>query len=126
MQDTNFTWPQGEDMVVELRYKEGPTVASSLPVNLASGYTARMDIATPAAPSTILATLDADDIDLSSGVAGPNIVVRLNRSLTLSGGALVSPGSYLYDLFLRNTVTDEQVKILEGVIHVKKSVTLWP
>lgn len=127
MQDTNFTWPQGEDMVVELRYREGPTSAAALPVNLAAGYSAQMSIAAPNAPQTALTTLSTEDgeIELLSGADGPNIVVRLNRSLTLAGGALVPPTSYVYDFFLRNTTTGVQVKILEGTIHVRGSVTQW-
>jgi len=126
MQDTNFTWPQGEDMVVELRYREGPTASKALPVNLASGYSAQLSIANPATPSSPIVTLSTatGEIQLLSGVSGPNIVVRLDRSLTLGGGPLASPISYVYDLFLRNSA-DEQVKILEGVISVKRSVTQW-
>ena len=126
MQDTNFTWPQGEDMVVELRYREGKTASQALPVNLAGGYTARMSIVNPSAPDTILKTLSTEPdggITLLSGTSGPNIVVRLDRSLTLSG-PLVPPVSYVYDFFLRNSA-GEQVKILEGAITVRRSVTQW-
>lgn len=126
MQDTNFTWPQGEDMVVELRYKEGPTIAKALPVNLAGGYSARMSIVNPSTPDTIAKTLSTEtgEISLLAGTSGPNIVVRLDRSLTLAGGALVPPISYVYDFFLRNNA-NEQVKILEGTLHVRRSVTQW-
>lgn len=127
MQDTNFTWPQGEDMVIELRYREGPDPKNALPVNLASGYSAKMGIASSTAPTVPLTTLSTEtgEIQLLSGTSGPNIVVRLDRSLTLSGGVLVSPMAYVYDLFLRNSA-GEQVKIMEGVLNVRRSVTQWP
>ena len=127
MQDTNFTWPQGEDMVVELRYREGPTQSKALPANLASGYSAQMSIgnpATPSAPPLVTLSTANGSIQLGTGTAGPNIVVRIDRSHTLAGGLLASPISYVYDLFLRNSA-GEQVKILEGVINVRRSVTQW-
>lgn len=63
----------------------------------------------------------------------PNIHVVVPRSLTLPDGSIyarmtgASPiTSFFYDLFLRNNLTNKQVKILTGTITVEKSYTLWP
>lgn len=125
MQDVNFTWPQGEDMTISLRYKEGPSQSKAVAVDLAGGFTARMSLANPNVPQTPLLTLTSQggDILLSSGVNEPNIKVRLDKNHTLSGGVL-PPGSYVYDLFLRNELGD-QVKVVEGTINIKRSITQW-
>ena len=126
MQDVNFTWPQGEDMTIELRYKEGPTPAKSLPVNL-SGYSASMALVNPGSPQTPLVTLGTvtGEIVLSEGV--PNIVIRLARALT---NTPLTPGAYSYDLFIRNDNMGSggtAVKIMEGTINVRRSITpQWP
>lgn len=125
MQDVNFTWPQGEDMFISLRYKEGPTAARALPVDLANGYTAQMSLANSNSPLTPVQTYTSalGDILLYQGINEPNIKVRLPRAHTLTGGTL-TPGSYLYDIFLRNDNGD-QIKVVEGTINVKRSITQW-
>lgn len=113
-------------MIIELLYKEGPTTAAAKPVNLVSGYEARMDIVNIASPSVPLATASsvAGGIALGNG-SGANITVTLNRDLTLDAGPFVLGGRFGYDLFLRNTTTNLQVKVLAGSISVKKSFTQW-
>ena len=113
-------------MYLSFRYKEGPTQAKAVPVNLASGYSAQMSLANPNSPGTPLVTLTSNEgggIMLFTGVNEPNIKVKLNKSLTLSGGSL-PPGSYVYDLFVRNSSGD-QIKVVEGTINVRRSVTQW-
>lgn len=125
MQDVNFTWQQGEDMTISLRYKEGPSQTKAVPVDLANGFTARMSLANPNTPQTPLLTLTSEsgDILLFTGINEPNIKVRLDKSHTLTGGVL-PVGSYVYDLFIRNSVGD-QIKVVEGTINVKRSITQW-
>jgi len=112
-------------MTILLRYKEGPSPTQALPVNLASGYSARMSIAATNTPTTPLLTLTSEggNILLFTGVNEPNIEIRLNKSHTLAGG-VTPPGSYVYDLFLRNS-SGEQIKVVEGTINVKRSITQW-
>lgn len=146
----NFTWPVGEDLLVELIYKEGATVETAAAVNLSTGYSVRMDIVVPATGERIYtfnseALADVDPIQasaqpdsvvegvLSSGAGGtPNISFAVPRSLTLPGGAVYTKftaappvTSLNYDIFLRNTVADKQVKILKGAITIEGSYTLW-
>jgi hypothetical protein len=145
-QAENFIWPQGEDLKVELIYKEGPD-GSEVVVPLNTGYAVRMDIVNAA---TRLYTFNSEaiaDVDpiitaaqpdnvvegvLSSGAGDtPNISITIPRSLTLPGGAIYTAFSGVptqalnYDIFLRNKNTDTQVKILQGTIVVEKSYTLW-
>lgn len=128
MQDVNFTWPQGEDLIIELRYKEGPNQNRAVPVDLTGGYTARMTIANPGSPQTPLLVLDSTPefggIVLLSGNNEPNIRITLSRTHTLSGGPFAAGGGFGYDLFLRNS-QNVQVKILEGIINVRRSYTQW-
>ena len=139
----NYTWAQGEDLVLSLVYKSGPRGAE-VPVDL-TGYSLRMDLAlndgtriytfnsddiADVAPETQGATPDTD-LEVTLGTAGEiNIVVP--RSVTLPGGeafpfldAANPVLIYNYDIFLRDTL-DKQKKILMGQISVEKSVTLWP
>ena len=150
-QMANFTWGQGEDLTIELIYKEGNTIETATVVDLSSGYQLRMDIVVPSTKERVYtfntATLaDVDPITpgsqpdntlegvLSSGAASsPNVVVSVPRSLTLPEGSIyqkmtdVPPvTSFNYDIFLRHVASDKQVKILTGVITVEDSYTLWP
>jgi hypothetical protein len=127
-QQVNFKWPQGEDLEIALIYKEGNSETSASAVNLSSGYEARMDIVLPSDKS-VLVTLD-DEISLGTGANGnANLVCWLPRSLTLSGGTiftnLATTTNFNYDLFLRNTATDHQIKILKGQLQIERSNTLW-
>jgi len=148
-QTANFTWGQGEDLSVALIYKEGATGSEAV-VDLSSGYSLRMDIVVPTTKERVYTfnTAAIPDVDpitsgaqadsviegvLSSGAGGtPNITVSVPRSLTLPGGAVYTKytenppvTAYNYDIFLRNTVSDKQVKILTGTITIEDSNTLW-
>lgn len=132
----NYTWGQGEDLIISLIYKTGP-VGLETPVDL-TGYSLRMDVADSTGR---LFTFNSDDIDEpAADVVGPadneatlgadgsiNIVVP--RSLTLPGGAVydnivAENNVFFYDIFLRDTF-DKQRKILRGQITVEPSYTLW-
>lgn len=148
-QTANFTWGQGEDLSVQLIYKEGPEGSETV-VDLSSGYELRMDIVDPATKERVYtfntnALSDADSVvpgdqpdsiiegSLSSGASGtPNIVISVPRAVTLPGGAayvkmtLATPVLVFgYDIFLRNTSSDRQAKILTGMITIEGSNTLW-
>lgn len=109
-------------MYLSFRYKEGPTQAKAVPVNLASGYSARMSIASANSP-TPLVTLSSDDggILLFTGINEPNIKVRLDKDLTFDE---LPVGGYVYDLFIQNNSGDTK-KVVEGSINVKRSITRW-
>jgi hypothetical protein len=142
-QSANFTWPQGEDLSVDLIYKEGTTALDAVVVPLSTGYEVRMDIvdseeriytfnsATLADVDPLTAGAQPDNVVegvLSSGAGGtPNIRITVPRSLTLPGGAIYDSNNsvFQYDVFLRNTATNKQVKILKGSITVEESHTLW-
>lgn len=149
-QNENFTWPQGEDLVVELIYKEGDSAETATAIDLSTGYAVRMDIVVPTTKERVFTfnSQEIADVDpnmtgeqpdadlegaLSAGLNGaPNIVITVPRTLTLPGGAIyaLTNGSpavsvFNYDLFLRNTVSDRQAKILQGTITVEASNTLW-
>jgi len=148
-QSANFIWGQGEDLTVELIYKEGAP-GSEIVVDLSSGYQLRMDIVVPATKERVYTFNSASisDIDpvadgaqpdstlegeLSSGVGDtPNIVISVPRALTLPGGAVYSKMTggtpvlvFGYDIFLRHVSSDRQAKILTGTIATEESSTLW-
>lgn len=148
-QIANFTWAQGEDLPVALRYREGPEGSETV-VDLSTGYAVRMDIVVPATKERVYTFNSATiaDVDpilvgdqpdsvvegvLSSGAAGSaNIELAVPRELTLPGGAVYAEmtgdpavTTFAYDIFLRNTVTDKQSKILSGMITIEASYTLW-
>lgn len=138
-----YNWNQGTDLVMSLVYKAGP-VGSAEPVDL-SAYAFRMDIVAPDGSVLIVANDEAiADTDPFVAGAQPDnqyevtmntvgeIVVTLNRSLTLPGGAFYKYISaqtpvrtFSYDMMLRDTAIDFQTKILEGTIVISTSVTLW-
>jgi len=145
------TWVQGQDLEVDLVYKEGPDANSLTVIDLSTGYDVRMDIF-EATSLTRLYTFNSSaltDVDpitvgsqpdsvteavLSSGAGGtPNIAISVSRNLTLPGGELYSSISgtpnkltFLGDIFLRNTAANKQWKIASLTITVEKSYTLWP
>jgi hypothetical protein len=137
----DYQWDQGADLIISLTYQEGPQ-GEEAPVDLSKGYAVRMDIA-PISGNTIgtrvfsFNSLDfegeldqpgPDDNEVTLGPAG-EIVIKVPRSLTLPGGpvgdALPKQTKYVYDVFLRNTTSNTQKKILSGNITVVRSVTLW-
>jgi hypothetical protein len=131
----NFKWPQGEDLNIQLIYKEGDTPQKAVPVPLASGYALRMDIVTSGTTKRLVYSFTSE---AHSGVLGtgankqPNINIFLDRDLTLPGGVIYQEmnastpmSTFSYDIFIRNTTTDRQVKILRGSITVEASNTLW-
>jgi hypothetical protein len=152
----NFTWDQGADLKVQLIYKEGDTVNSAVPVDLSTGYSVRMDIVLvdPATNAKErLYTFNSDVVDdadwetpgdqpdsLTEGTLGPgsdtepNINITVPRSITLPPDGevyqkLIGPNAtniFNYDVFLRNTSANTQVKVLEGTITIRSSYTLWP
>lgn len=135
-QIVNFKWPQGEDLNIQLIYREGDTPAEAVPVPLNSGFSLRMDLVDPATKAKLTSidtddTDDTDDVTLGSGANGqPNINIFLPRTLTLTGGDLFTSlnagkNSFAYDIFLRNISTNRQVKILKGTVTVEASNTLW-
>lgn len=151
----NFTWDQGADLDIKLIYKEGATAETAAAVDLSANYSVRMDIVVPATKERVYtfnsATIaDVDPITagnqadsvienvLSSGAGGtPNITIRVPRAATLPGspnGAIYTKmtdnqtpiTTFNYDIFLRNTTTDKQAKVLTGTITIAASYTLWP
>lgn len=145
----NFTWQQGEDLIIKLKYKEGNTPETAAIVDLSTGYDLRMDVVA-SDDKTRLYTFNTSalaDVDpgagtvpdntlegtLSSGAGDtPNIEILVPRSLTLPGGEIearmsgANPiTSFFYDVFLRNTTSGRQQKILTGTITVERSHTLW-
>lgn len=130
-QQVNFKWPQGEDLEIALIYKEGGSENSASAVNLSSGYAARMDIVLPAGRVQLwTATSPNDAISLGTGLdKNANIVIWLPRSLTLDGGELYAnlgtTTNFNYDLFLRNTTSDHQIKVITGQLQIERSNTLW-
>lgn len=131
-QSVPIKWPQGEDKVIELIYREGPDAKKAVPVSLSSGYDARMDLVVPDTRELVHSiTVDDGDIDLGSGTNDePNVVIWLRRAVTLPGGEVFEAladgvNMFSYDVFLRNTQTDKQVKILRGSVTIERSGTLW-
>lgn len=145
----NFTWGQGEDLVIKLKYKEGADAQTAVIVDLSTGYELRMDVVASDDKARLYTFNSASiaDVDpgagttpdttiegfLTSGAGDtPNIEIKIPRSLTLPGGEIharmtgASPiTSFNYDVFLRNTAADTQAKILTGTITVEASNTLW-
>lgn len=137
----NWTWQQGDDLVMSLVYKEGPegaTVAKDL-----TGHQLRMDIVKDGA---LIYVFNSNDIGGNMDAVGNadneaalnangelgTIKITVPRSLTLPGGKVHSllmaeDGDEVdlnYDIFLRDT-TGKQHKFLKGTITVEASYTLW-
>ncbi|SRR6266542_3314826 len=149
-QTANFVWQQGEDLDIKLIYKEGPA-GSEVAVDLSTGYALRMDIVVPSSDLRIYTFNSASiaDVDpltagaqpdsvieatLTSGAGGtPNITISVPHAITLptTGEAYLQMTAnppvtvFNYDIFLRNTGTSKQTKILSGTITVQESATLW-
>lgn len=129
----DFTWEQGEDIEINVTYKQGtPAVAVDL-----TGYNVRMDIRDSS--DNRLYTLNSADIvevpSVDNTGASDNeatlnssglISITIPRSATIGSGALVATlGQTLkYDIFLRSP-SNKQKKILKGEAVVNPSVTRW-
>ena len=138
----NYTWEQGEDLILAMLYKQGP-VGAEVPVDL-TGYSLRMDIVTPNGErrytfnSDAVADVDPTTPELEGDTnteavlgADGTINITVPRTLTLPNGELYSDINgttplltFNYDVFLRNPA-NQQKKILKGQITVEKSYTLW-
>lgn len=125
----NYVWPQGEDLVVSLVYKEGPE-GSEVPINL-TGYTVRMDIVHPTTGAAIFTFNTIEQTDPDEVVVGTDgsINITVPRTLTLPPDGDVyelMPGVtvFNYDVFLRNP-SGKQKKLLRGTVTIEPSYTLW-
>lgn len=125
----NYTWQQGEDLVMSFVYNEGPDGAE-VPIDL-TGYSLRMDVVDNS--GTVLYTFNSDDADVATvdeAVLGADgsINITVPRQLTLPpDGVIYSSvgGTPLnYDIFLRRP-NNKQFPIARGTITVVKSYTLW-
>lgn len=134
----NWIWQQGEDLIMNFVYKEGP-VGSETPVDL-TGYSLRMDIVK--GDDTRIFTFNSDDIpgNVAIDTVGSSdneadldndgtISIVVSRALTLPGGAVyieteLNTWVFNYDIFLRSP-SNKQAKILKGTITVEPSYTLW-
>jgi len=134
----DMTWEQGEDLTMNLVYKE-----NNATVDL-TGYEVRMDIAPvqggpivslnsvdftgTAEDGTPLDATGATDNEATLDAQG-NIRIVVSRALTLPDGAvgkrLAASNQFVYDLFIRDKETGLQRKLLKGRITVNRSVTLW-
>jgi hypothetical protein len=130
----NFKWPQGEDLNIQLLYKEGNTASSAMAMSLVGTHSLRMDIVSTTSGAVLYSFVSASQPgSLGSGQSGqPNINIFLPRALTLPGGAIYtqisqnsSIGSFSYDIFLRNIQSDKQHRVIRGSISIEKSSTLW-
>lgn len=129
-QNVTFKWAQGEDLRIDLIYKEGDNAKTGKPVPLSSGYALRMDIVSG---DTVLETISSSDSNVvlsAGGIKTPNISIVIPRGLALPNGVIhdqMGEGvfAFAYDIFLRNTATNVQSKILKGAIIVEESHTLW-
>lgn len=142
----NYTWNQGEDLLIALVYKSGP-VGSSEPVDL-NLYSFRMDIVGPDGRVLSVANdqtiTDADpymtgdqtdsgpfEVELNADDVIGSIRIDLARSLTLPGGVFykyinANPPIrvFSYDMFLRDN-NGKQKKLMQGTITIERSVTHW-
>lgn len=123
-QKVYFRWHQGADLRLSFLYKEGATL-----LDLSSGYDARMDVFTLAAPNTPVVTCTTENGRIILSKGRPNITVVLERALTLPGGAvhplIAGNNTFGFDLFLRNTFTNHQAKVIRGSLKMEKSGTQW-
>lgn len=149
-QEQDFDWDQGSDLSVKLIYKEGATTETAVAIDLSANYAVRMDIVVPATLERVYTFNSAtiSDVDpvvagdqpdntleavlTSGGLGTPNINITVPRALTLPGGAIYAKMKattpvkiFNYDVFLRNSSTNKQVKILTGQIEIIESYTLW-
>lgn len=135
----NWTWEQGDDLVMSMIYKEGPE-GSEVPLDL-SAYSLRMDVVNTTTNARIFTFNSADIAEAGVDVVGPadneatlgadgSIRVVVPRSLTLPGGAVyaaMQAGKILvmqYDMFLRGA-DNLQRKFMKGTITVNPSYTIW-
>lgn len=144
-----LVWVQGQDLDLNLVYKEGESDTFTTPVDLSNGYSVRMDIVD--GNGKRLYTFNSEEIEdvdpivsgeqiddtteavLGNGAGGqPNISISVSRALTLPGGPLYSsiigkpPVLTFYsDVFLRNTLANKQWKIVTITVTLEKSYTLW-
>lgn len=134
----NWTWQQGDDLVMTFIYKEGPS-GSEVPVDL-TGFSLRMDIVQGATRLYTFNSADITDVDPGGPVlpdtnkeavlaSNGTVTITVPRSLTLPGGsvnAIMTSGNTVvnYDIFLRNA-SGKQAKILRGTITIEPSYTLW-
>lgn len=121
----NIELRQGQTFSQQILIVDSALVA----LNFASGYTADMQVRTTAASSAIVVELSSANgkITLQAGtndeVNVNNIVPNIILSLADEETAALTPGNYVYDLFVEATGTDTNVPWLAGRFRVVQAVT---
>ena len=106
---------------VELTIEQGANLNSTVSVNDIQGDAVNLYYYT--ASSQLRKSYYSSSANTMSAIVTGNANGEITLSMTASNTALLTPGRYVYDLTIRNTLDNSVSRVVEGTAVVLPSVT---
>ena len=106
---------------VELTIEQGANLISTVTVNDNQGDA--VNLTTYSASSQLRKSYYSTSTNTMSAIITGNANGQITLTMTAANTALLSPGRYVYDLTIRNSVDNSVTRVVEGTAVVLPSVT---
>lgn len=106
---------------VELTIEQGANLSSVVTVNDAQGDA--VNLATYSASSQLRKSYYSSSANTLASTITGNSNGEITLSMTASNTALLTPGRYVYDLVITNSVNNSKTRVIEGIAIILPSVT---
>lgn len=106
---------------LELTIEQGANLTSVVTVNDAQGDA--VNLSTYTASSQLRKSYYSSSSNTLTAVVTGNANGQITLSMTAANTALLTPGRYVYDLVITNSVDNSKTRVIEGTAIILPSVT---
>ncbi len=106
---------------LELTIEQGANLTSIVTVNDAQGDA--VNLSTYTASSQLRKSYYSSSANTLSAIVTGNSNGQITLSMTAANTAVLTPGRYVYDLVITNSVDNSKTRVIEGIAIVLPSVT---
>lgn len=106
---------------VELTIEQGANLSSTVTVN--DGQGDALNLSTYSASSQLRKSYYSSSVNTLAATITGNANGEITLSMTASNTALLTPGRYVYDLIIINSVDNSVTRVVEGTAIILPSVT---
>jgi hypothetical protein len=106
---------------LELTIEQGANLTSIVTVNDAQGDA--VNLSTYTASSQLRKSYYSSSANTLSAIVTGNSNGQITLSMTAANTGVLTPGRYVYDLVITNSVDNSKTRVIEGIAIVLPSVT---
>ena len=106
---------------VEITIEQGANLSSTVNVNDTQGDA--VNLSTYSASAQLRKSYYSSTANTLSAIITGNANGQITLSMTAANTANLTPGRYVYDLIIRNTIDNSVTRVVEGTAVVLPSVT---